>query len=100
MAYQSVHQSDVPVYHKIVLENYAVNKMDPQKRDLAYVRLNQKFNAGILKSAIFTASLQHSEERRELLKNGSSILRTENDKVRSLSFSAEAFTSDSEWLVG
>jgi hemoglobin/transferrin/lactoferrin receptor protein len=94
MAYQSVHQSDVPVFHKIVLENYAVNKMDPQKRDLAYVRLNQEFNAGILKSAIFTASLQHSEEVRELLKNGSSILRTENDKVRSLSFSAEAFTSD------
>jgi hemoglobin/transferrin/lactoferrin receptor protein len=93
MAYQSVQQSDVPVFHKIVLENYAVNKMDPQKRDLAYVRLNQKFNAGILKSATFTASLQHSEEGRELLKNSSSISRTENDKVRSFSFSAEAFTS-------
>jgi hemoglobin/transferrin/lactoferrin receptor protein len=94
MAYQSVHQSDVPVFHKIVLENYAVNKMDPQKRDLAYARLNQEFNAGILKSAIFTASLQHSAEVRKLLKKGSSILHTENDKVRSLSFSAEAFTSD------
>jgi outer membrane receptor protein involved in Fe transport len=94
MAYQSVHQSNVPVFHKVVLENYAVNKMDPQKRDLSYVRLNQKFNAGILKSAIFTASLQHSEEGRELLKNSSSILRTEDDKVRSFSFSAEAFTSD------
>jgi len=35
MAYQSVHLSDVPVSHKVVLENYAVNKMDPQKRDLA-----------------------------------------------------------------
>jgi len=33
MAYQRVHQSNVPVYHKIALENYAVNKMDPQKRD-------------------------------------------------------------------
>jgi hemoglobin/transferrin/lactoferrin receptor protein len=93
MVYQSVQQSDIPVFHKIVLENYAVNKMDPQKRDLAYVRLNQKFNAGILKSATFTASLQHSEEGRELLKNSSSISRTENDKVRSFSFSAEAFTS-------
>ena len=68
--------------------------MDPQKRELAYVRLNQKLNAGILKSAVFTASFQHSEEGRELLKNGSSILRTENDKVRSFAFSAEAFTSD------
>ena len=33
-AYQSVQQNDVPVYHKIELENYAINKMDPQKRDL------------------------------------------------------------------
>ena len=93
MAFQSVNQSNVPVYHKVVLENYAVNKMDPQKRDLSYIRLNQNLNAGILKSAVFTASLQHSEEGRELLKNGSSTLRTENDKVRSFSFSAEGFTS-------
>ena len=94
IAYQNVHQSDVPVFHKVALENYAVNKMDPQKRELAYVRLNQKLNAGILKSVVFTASFQHNEEGRELLKNGSSILRTENDKVRSFAFSAEAFASE------
>jgi len=94
MVYQSVHQSDVPVFHKVALENYAVNKMDAQKRELAYIRLNQKLNAGILKSAVFTASFQHNEEGRELLKNGSSILRTENDKVRSFAFSAEAVASD------
>lgn len=94
IAYQNVHQSDVPVFHKVALENYAVNKMDPQKRELTYVRLNQKLNAGILKSAVFTASFQHNEEGRELLKNGSSILRSENDKVRSFAFSAEAFASD------
>ncbi|MBK6479998.1 MAG: TonB-dependent receptor [Saprospiraceae bacterium] len=93
MAYQRVHQSDVPVYHKVVLENFAVNKMDPQKRELAYIRLQQKINAGILKSAVFTASTQHNEEGRELLKNGSSTLRNENDAVRSFSFSAEAFAS-------
>jgi outer membrane cobalamin receptor len=94
VAYQSVHQSDVPVFHKVVLENYAVNKMDPQKRELAYIRLNQKLNAGILESVVFAASYQHNEEGRELLKNSSSILRTENDKVRSFGFSAEAYASD------
>lgn len=93
MAYQSVHQSNVPVFHKVALENYAVNKMNPQKRKLTYLKLNQKLTAGILKSAIFTASFQHTEEGRELLKNGSSILRTEYDKVRSFAFSAEAFAS-------
>ena len=94
MAWQSVNQSNVPVFHKIALENYAVNEMDPQKRELAYLRLNQKFNSGILKSAVFTASYQRNEEGRILLKNGSSILRTENDNVHSFAFSAEAFATD------
>lgn len=94
MAYQRVHQSNVPVYHKVVLENYGINKMNPQIRELVYARLNQKLNAGILKSAVFTASLQHNEEGRELLKNGSSSLRNENDKVRTFAFSAEAYATD------
>lgn len=98
LAYQSVHQKDVPVYHKYILENYAVNKMDPQTRKLAYARYNQKLNAGILKSAVVTASLQNSEEGREIQKNGSSLMRIENDKVRSLGFSAEAVTlSGTRW---
>ncbi|MBK9389035.1 MAG: TonB-dependent receptor [Bacteroidetes bacterium] len=93
LAYQSVHQKDVPVYHKYTLENYAVNKMDPQTRKLAYARYNQTLEAGILKSVVFTASLQNSEEGREMQKNGSSALRLENDEVRSIGFSAEALTS-------
>ena len=93
LAFQSVHQKDVPVYHKYALENYALNNMDPQKRKLGYVRLNQKLDAGILKSAVVTASLHHGEEGREMQKIGSSMLRVENDKVRSLGFSAEAVSS-------
>jgi hemoglobin/transferrin/lactoferrin receptor protein len=93
MVYQRVNQSDVPVFHKVALENYAVNKMDPQRRELAYLRLNQKLNEGVLKSAVFTGSFQINEEGRELLKNGSSLLRNENDKVRSFAFSAEVFSS-------
>jgi outer membrane receptor protein involved in Fe transport len=98
MAYQRVNQSEVPVYHKVALENYAVNEMDPQLRNLAYVRLNKEHKAGILKSSAYTASFQHNEEGRNLRKNGSSTLRVENDKVRTLAFSAEAFTAnDKAW---
>ena len=92
MSFQSVNQKDVPVYHKVVLENYAVNKMDPQNRNLAYLKFNHKVNADFLKSVSLTASFQYSEEGRELRKNGSSVVRTENDKVYSSAFSAEAFT--------
>lgn len=90
MLMQRVHQSDIPVYHKVALENYQVNRMHPQERMLAYVRLNHDFGEGVLRSAIVTASFQKSNEIRESLRNGSSLLRSENDRVRTLSFSAEA----------
>ena len=93
MAFQRVHQSDVPVYHKIALENYAINKMDPQKRELGYVRLNRKIGEGLFKSAVITGSLQNFTEVRVMQKNGSSVLRTESDKVRSAGFSAEVQAS-------
>ncbi len=92
LAYQNVHQEDVDVYHKVELENYAVNKMDPQNRRLAYLRLNQNLDAGVFKTLTITASLQNTEEGRESRKNGSSALRYENDKVRTLAFSTEVFT--------
>ncbi|MCM4152192.1 TonB-dependent receptor [Arenibacter sp. N53] len=87
--YQRVHQRDVPVYHKVALEDYAINKMDLQKRELAYARLHQDLNNSIFKSAVVTASFQQNEEGRILQKNGSSLERTENDKVRTFGFSAE-----------
>ena len=94
ISYQSVHQIDIPIYHKIALEDYAINKFDPQKRKLAYLRVNREFNEGLFKSAVITIASQHTEEGRESLKNGSSILRSENDKVQSLTFSAEAYATN------
>lgn len=91
--FQSVHQKDVPVYHKVTLENYAVNRTDPQLRKLAYLKLNQKIDEGILKSAVLTASFQKTEEGRVSWKNGAEIVRFEKDKVRTLGFSAEAMLS-------
>ena len=96
MVYQNVHQQDVDVYHKVELENYAVNRMQPQNRRLAYLKLNQKLDAGILKSLTMTASMQNTEEGRESRKNGSNTLRYENDKVRTLAFSSDLFTQNGQ----
>ncbi|HLN55596.1 MAG TPA: TonB-dependent receptor [Bacteroidales bacterium] len=96
MLFQRVHQSDVPVYHKVVLENYEINRMDPQQRMLGYMRLDQDINAGILESAVFTASFQQSRETRESRKNGASLFRTENDRVKTFSFSGEALLRKGE----
>ncbi len=94
VVYQNVHQEDVDVYHKVELENYAVNKINPQTRRLAYLRLNQKLDAGVFKTLTITASLQNTEEGRESRKNGSSALRYENDKVRTLAFSTDVYTKN------
>ncbi len=94
MVYQDVNQRDIPVYHKIELEDYAINETDPQRRKLAYLRLNREINSGIFKSATMVASWQNTGEGREIRKNGSDILRTEYDRVRSLGFSAEAVMKD------
>jgi outer membrane cobalamin receptor len=95
VAYQTVHQADVPVYHKYVLENYGVNKMDLQDRELGYVRLNQDFDNNIVQSAVLTAFFHNSEEGRELRKNGSNTLRNENDMVNTLGFSGEFLMASS-----
>lgn len=91
-AFQQVHQTEVPVYHKISLENYAINQMDPQSRNLGYLKINQGFNHGIWKSAHFTASTQNSMEVRKLKKNGATKFREETDQVNTLGFSLDIIT--------
>ena len=101
LALQNVNQSDVDVYHKVELENYSVNRMHPQKRQLAYARLNHRIEKGIVNSLQATASLHNTLEGRELQKNGSSVMRYEEDKVRSFGFSAELVTSKGpSWSAG
>lgn len=89
VAYQRVNQEHVPVFHKVQLENFAINEFDPQRRALTYARYEQALNRGIWQSLSVTASLQQSEEGRRSRKNGSTVLRYENDQVRSLGFIAQ-----------
>ena len=100
LLFQSVSQKNIPVYHKIKLENYSINRTNPQIRKLAYLRLNQEIYAGILKSAVVTASYQNTREGRETMKNGSDLFRNEYDKIQTLGFSAEAILSDDDIWSG
>lgn len=93
LAHQNVQQEHVPVFHKVQLENFAVNEFDPQQRRLTYARLDQQLQRGVWQSLSLTASLQQTEEGRRSRKNGSSVLRYENDRVRSLGFIAQVNNS-------
>lgn len=89
VAHQNVRQKQVPVFHKIQLENFAVNEFDPQHRALTYARLEHDLQRGVWQTLSLTTSLQHTEEGRRSRKNGSSVLCYENDRVRTLGFIAQ-----------
>jgi hemoglobin/transferrin/lactoferrin receptor protein len=97
LAHQNTTQDNVPVFHKVQLENFKINAFDPQRRQLSYARFDQDFDHTFLKKIYITASSQATEEGRKSQKNGSSILRIENDKVQSTGVTAQtemAFSKD------
>ena len=80
-ATQLLQQQKVPVYHKIQLENFAINEMQPQQRLLSYIRLQVQGRSRLVKGLEVTASFQQHTEGRNSRKNGSSILRRERDNT-------------------
>jgi hemoglobin/transferrin/lactoferrin receptor protein len=100
IAHQSVRQYHVPVYHKVVLEDFALNEMHPQQRMLNYAKLKITTDKKLLSSAEFIVSHQHTEEGRNSQKNGSVMLRKEKDEVNTVGFTADFVSSFSKnWLV-
>jgi outer membrane receptor protein involved in Fe transport len=98
LAHQFFRQDDVPVYHKIRLENFARNHITLQQRQLSYARFEYIPNWGSgLQKITATASLQRTDEERESQKNGSLTLRKESDQVRSLGTSVLAEFTVADW---
>ena len=96
IAHQNVKQSNVPVFHKVRLENFNLNEFDPQTRQLTYARLDYETDKPLFKKIYLITSLQNTEEGRNSRKNGSSVLRVENDKVRSLGLSLNILSQFTE----
>jgi hemoglobin/transferrin/lactoferrin receptor protein len=88
MAHQLLHQQNVPVYHKVKLENFLINEMNPQQRMLTYAKLKIENSNPLFKTLELTASHQQTKEGRNSLKNGSTVLRNEHDEVNTIGFTA------------
>lgn len=80
-AQQLLRQNHVPVYHKVRLENFLINEMEPQQRILNYARLRIKNTNPLLQLIDITLSHQQSIEGRNSQKNGSAVLRKERDEI-------------------
>lgn len=81
-AHQTLKQSDVPIYHKIVLENFAVNQISSQIRNLSYIKLKNKTGNKLFSEQELILSYQYNPEERALQKNNSNTLRIENDAIK------------------
>lgn len=89
VAHQYLQQNHVPVYHKVVLENYGLNEFDPQQRMLTYARLNIDGRNPLFRQVRLTTSWQQGIEGRNSQKNGSSSLVREKDQINTLGLTAE-----------
>ncbi|WP_266363154.1 TonB-dependent receptor [Tellurirhabdus rosea] len=80
-AYQDLEQDRVPVFHKVQLENFQYNQFDPQRRQLAYARLEGFYGSPWLESVQVTASWQRQIEGRQSRKNGTPTEVQERDQT-------------------
>ncbi|MBC7827047.1 MAG: TonB-dependent receptor [Chitinophagaceae bacterium] len=96
LAHQFLQQSNVPVYHKLKLENFALNEFDPQTRSLSYARLNIQGFKAWMKEIELIASFQHTTEGRNSRKNASDVLRKEKDGIRTAGFSVDILSQFSK----
>jgi hemoglobin/transferrin/lactoferrin receptor protein len=89
IAHQFNRQNEVPVYHKVVLENFAVNEMYLQQRMLNYAKLNIGTKQKWISAIEIIGSWNNTQEERRSRKNGSDVLRKEKDIVNTLGLTAD-----------
>jgi len=96
-ANQFVQQNDVDVFHKVRLENFKINKMGIQGRNLSYVKFRTLQSSSLFSEINITGSLNNTIEERNSQKNASFISGFERDKVNSSNLSAEIFSNLSKY---
>jgi outer membrane receptor protein involved in Fe transport len=80
-AHQNHNQFNVPVYHKVVLENHAYYNMDLQLRSLTYVKKEWANVLGIFEKVEIAGGQQSQSEWRSFQKNAAVTSRREKDSV-------------------
>lgn len=97
---QNTIQKNVPIYHKIDLENYKTNQIDYQIRYLNYLKYKYVSNKKMISEIIINASTQRSIEQRSNQKNNSSIFRNEADTVKNIGLTAEIVSkANKNWII-
>jgi hemoglobin/transferrin/lactoferrin receptor protein len=89
LAHQYLRQSQVPIYHKVRLENFAYNYFDPQSRRLTYARWEYFGKSKLGQKLSLTAFWNQTHEGRISQKNNSNLRTEEQDRVNTTGFNFE-----------
>jgi hemoglobin/transferrin/lactoferrin receptor protein len=92
IANQFVQQKDVDVYHKVKLENFNINKMGLQGRNLSYLKYSIDQESSVFKRLDFTGSLNATVEERNSQRNSSQSVGLERDKINTSNLGIELFS--------
>ncbi|MES2775058.1 MAG: TonB-dependent receptor [Bacteroidota bacterium] len=93
LAHQYVQQKDVPLYHRVKLENFAYYFFAPQQRQMSYARLDIDGYNKWLHKISFTTSFQSSKEKRSYLRNGNANKFLEEDKVKTFGITGDVLSN-------
>jgi len=96
VAHQWLKQKEVPLYHRVKLENFAYYYFDPQQRQLSYAKLELAGKKKLLEKITIIGSLQKTRERRDYQRNGNANKFIEEDKVRTVGMVADIFSDISK----
>jgi hemoglobin/transferrin/lactoferrin receptor protein len=88
LAYQHLQQDSVPIYHRVRLENYRYFQFDPQRRQLAYARLDSYFGRRWVDQVLLTASFHDQTEGRQSQRNNNITAIYERDQTQTTGLSA------------
>lgn len=87
LAHQHLAQRNVPIYHKILLEDFKQNEISFQARNLSFLKLDNKTQNRFFSSQNITLSHQFNPEERTSQKNKAALIRFEKDQINTSGFS-------------
>ena len=102
-AHQSNNQFDVPIFHRMALENYKFYNTTLQARTLTYLKRSLVFSGKLFDEIELMAGRQNQHEHREFQKNNSNLLRTERDSVNTYFFTTKFYGKSHnrwQWVLG
>ncbi len=98
--WQDLEQQQVPLYHRVKLENFRFYYFSPQRRQFAYARLSAQTGVKWWQQVELTASRQYSLEGRSSQRNGQNRRVDETDRTATIGLNVNIHSNFTRfWFV-